>query len=103
MGKALTFAEEKQGYILADRGTYLNYKFGRQQGLDLEILCEGDPKLYNPYGVIPVNPEKYPHVKAKWAETFAEWLVSPKAQSLIARYTIQGQQAFYPDAIPDAK
>jgi tungstate transport system substrate-binding protein len=103
MGKALTFADEKQAYVLADRGTYLNYKFGREQGLALEILCEGDPKLYNPYGVIPINPKKYPHVKADLAKAFAEWLVSPKAQSLIAQYTIQGQQAFYPDAIPDAK
>ena len=103
MGKTLTYAEEKQAYTLADRGTYLNYKFGREQGLDLEILCEGDPLLFNPYGVIPVNPKKYPHVKYEWAETFAKWLVSPKTQALIANYKIQGKQAFYPDAVPDAK
>jgi len=53
MGKTLTFAEEKQAYTLADRGTYLEYKFGRKQGLDLEILCEGDPRLFNPYGILP--------------------------------------------------
>lgn len=103
MGKTLTYAEEKQTYTLADRGTYLKYKFGRKQGLNLEILCEGDPLLYNPYGIIPVNPKKYPHVKYEWAETFAKWLVSPKAQALIATYKIHGRQAFYPDAIPDAK
>lgn len=103
MGKTLTFAEEKQAYTLSDRGTYLNYKFGRDQGLDLEILCEGDPLLFNPYGVIPVNPKKYSHVKYEWAETFAKWLVSPKAQAMIADYKIQGKQAFFPDAIPDAK
>ena len=98
MGKTLTYAEEKQAYTLSDRGTYLKYKFGRKQGLDLEILCEGDPLLFNPYGIIPVNPKKYPHVKYEWAETFAKWLVSPKAQALIADYKIHGQQAFYPDA-----
>jgi tungstate transport system substrate-binding protein len=103
MGKVLTFAEEKQAYTLTDRGTYLKYKFGRAQGLDLEILCEGDPALYNPYGVIPVNPKKYPHVKYEWAETFAKWLVSPKAQAMIANYKIEGKQAFFPDAIPDAR
>ena len=103
MGKTLTYAEEKQAYTLADRGTYLKYKFGRKQGLDLEILCEGDPVLYNPYGVIPVNPKKYPHVNYECAETFAKWLISPRAQALIANYEIEGLQAFFPDAIPNAK
>ena len=103
MGKTLTFAEEKQAYTLTDRGTYLNYKFGREQGLDLEILCEGDPLLFNPYGIIPINPKKYPHVKFDLADQFAKWLVSPKVQAMIAQYKIQGQQAFYPDAVPDAK
>ena len=103
MGKTLTFAEEKQAYTLTDRGTYLNYKFGREQGLDLEILCEGDPLLFNPYGIIPINPKKYPHVKFDLADQFAKWLVSPNAQAMIAQSKIQGKQAFYPDAIPDAK
>jgi tungstate transport system substrate-binding protein len=98
MGKVLTFAEEKQAYTLSDRGTYLKYKFGREQGLDLEILCEGDEILFNPYGVIPVNPEKYPGANFKDAETFAKWLVSEKGQGLIAAYKIHGQQAFFPDA-----
>jgi tungstate transport system substrate-binding protein len=103
MGKTLTYAEEKQAYALTDRGTYLNYKFGREQGLDLDILCEGDPLLFNPYGIIPLNPKKYPYVKFDLADQFAKWLVSPKVQAMIARYKIQGQQAFYPDAVPDAK
>jgi tungstate transport system substrate-binding protein len=103
MGKALTYAEEKQAYTLADRGTYLKYKFGRKQGLDLEILCEGEGSLFNPYGIIPVNPKKYPHVNFEWTDRFAKWLISPKAQALIANYKIQGQQAFFPDAIPDAR
>ena len=66
----------------------------------LTILCEGDPKLHNPYGIIPINPEKYPHVQFEWAERFAKWLVSEKAQAIIANYKIQGQQAFFPDALP---
>ena len=103
MGKALTFAEEKQAYTLTDRGTYLKFKFGREQGLDLEILCEGDPELFNPYGIIPISPEKYPHVRFEWADQLAKWMVSPKGQALIAGYKIQGQQAFFPDAVPDAK
>ena len=102
MGKVLTFAEEKQAYTLSDRGTYLKYKFGREQGLDLEILCEGDEVLYNPYGVIPVNPEKYPDINFKNADRFARWLVSERAQQLIADYKIHGRQAFFPDARPQA-
>ena len=103
MGKTITYAEEKQTYTLADRGTYLKYKFGREQGLDLEILCEGDPDLFNPYGVIPVNPWKYPHVMFEQADRLAKWLVSEKAQRIIAGYKIQGHQAFFPDAIPDGQ
>ncbi|MEE9419921.1 MAG: substrate-binding domain-containing protein [Desulfatiglandaceae bacterium] len=103
MGKTLTYAEEKRAYTLSDRGTYLKYKYGRKQGLDLEILCQGDPRLLNQYGIIPISPKKYPHVKYELAERFARWLVSPKAQALIANFKIQGKQAFYPDAIPDAR
>lgn len=103
MGKTLTYAEEKQAYTITDRGTYLKYKLGRKQGLDLEILCEGDQHLFNPYGIIPVNPQKFSHVKFEWAENFAKWLTSPKAQALIAEYRIEGQQAFFPDAVSYAK
>lgn len=103
MGKALTYAEEKQAYTMTDRGTYLNYKLGRKQGLDLEILCQGDERLFNPYGIIPISPKKYSHVQFEWADQFAKWLVSPRAQALIAEYKIQGKQAFFPDAIKYAK
>jgi len=99
MGKAMTYAEEKQAYLMADRGTYLKYKLGRKQGLELEILCEGDQALFNPYGIIPISPKKYSHVKFDMAEKLAKWLVSEKAQKLIAGYKIQGQQAFFPDAM----
>jgi tungstate transport system substrate-binding protein len=103
MGKTLTFAEEKQAYTLSDRGTYLKYKYGRKLGLDLEILYQGDPNLYNPYGVIPVNPKRFPYVKFELADRFAKWLVSEKTQALIANYKIAGKQAFFPDAVPNAK
>ena len=103
MGKTLTYADEKQAYTLTDRGTYLNYKFGRKQALALDILCEGDDNLFNPYGIIPISPKKYPHVKYDLADQFAKWLVSKKVQAMIANYKIQGQQAFFPDAVPDAK
>ena len=98
MGKTLTYAEEKQVYVLSDRGTYIYFKYGRKQGLDLEVLCQGDPVLFNPYGIIPINPEKHPHVKYQEADRLAKWLVSPKAQTLISEYRIAGQQAFVPDA-----
>lgn len=99
MGKTITFADEKRAYTLADHGTYIKYKYGRKAGLDLEVLCEGDPLLNNPYGVIPVNPQKHPHVAYGLAEQFAKWLVSPKGQSLILNYRLLGQQLFYPNAI----
>jgi len=99
MGKALTFADEKQAYIMADRGTYIKYKFGRDVPIDLVVLCEGDPLLANPYGVIPINPQKHPHVKYDLAKEFAEWLVSERGQSVIDGYRLLGQQLFYPDAI----
>jgi tungstate transport system substrate-binding protein len=107
MGKTIVFTDEKQGYTLADRGTYIKYKLGRKEGLGLEVLCEGDEKLYNPYGVIPVNPEKFaganPPIQHDLAETFAKWLVSPNGQSLIANYRLMGQPLFYPDAIPNVQ
>jgi tungstate transport system substrate-binding protein len=100
MGKTITFAEEKQAYTLADRGTYLKYKYGRSSGLDLQLLCQGDAALANPYGVIPINPKKHAHTKIQLAEEFAGWLVSEKGQALIKNYKLHGKQLFYPDAIP---
>ncbi|MGD8368199.1 MAG: substrate-binding domain-containing protein [Desulfobacterales bacterium] len=97
MGKTLTFADEKRAYTLADRGTYLKYKYGSQTPIDLEVLCEGDPALFNPYGVIPVNPEKFPHVRYDLAKQFAEWLISPKTQQRIADYRLLGKPLFIPD------
>jgi tungstate transport system substrate-binding protein len=99
MGKALTFADEKQAYVLADRGTFIKYKFGRDVPIDLVVLCEGDPALANPYGVIPISPKKHPHVKYELSKSFAEWLVSNKGQMVINNYRLLGKQLFYPDAL----
>lgn len=98
MGKTLTFAEEKQGYTITDRGTYVQYKYGRPEGLDLEPISEGDTTLFNPYGVIPVNPEKHPHVRFDLADTFAKWLVSERGQKVIGDYKLLDKQLFFPDA-----
>lgn len=98
MGKTLTMADEKQAYTLADRGTYIKYAFGRDLPIALDILCEGGDELANPYGVIPVNPAKHPHVQHEYAETFAQWLVSAEGQQAIADYKLLGQQLFFPDA-----
>ena len=99
MGKTLNFADEKQAYTLADRGTYIKYKFGRDIPIELNVLCEGDAALANPYGVIPVNPKKHPHVKYQLAEKFAKWLVSKQGQTAIDNYRLLGEQLFYPDAL----
>lgn len=98
MGKAITYAEEKQAYVLADRGTFIKYKYGRPDGLDLDVLCEGDKGLANPYGVIPVSPQLHPHVKYDLAETFANWLISPRGQGIIEGYQLLGKPLFFGDA-----
>ena len=98
MGKTLTIADEKLAYTIADRGTYIKYKFGREVPVNLEILCEGGNQLANPYGIIPVNPAKHPHVQAALAAQVAQWLVSAKGQQMIADYKLHGKQLFFPDA-----
>jgi tungstate transport system substrate-binding protein len=98
MGKTLTLADEKQAYTMTDRGTYIKYKFGREVPIELDVLCQGDPGLANPYGVIPIDPQMHPHVKYELAKEFAKWLVSQRAQTVIANYRLLGKQLFYPDA-----
>ncbi|RMG97192.1 MAG: tungsten ABC transporter substrate-binding protein [Chloroflexi bacterium] len=92
MGATLTMADEKQAYTLADRGTYLKRQ---AEGLGLVILFEGDPLLHNPYGVIMVNPSRFPHVNGELADKFVMWLTSPEAQMAIDRYRVDGQQLFF--------
>ena len=99
MGATLTFADEKRAYTLADRGTYIKYKYGAHRPITLDVLCESDPELSNPYGVIPVHPKKHPHTNAAAANAFAEWVVSEKGQAIIRDYKLLGKTLFYPDAI----
>lgn len=103
MGKTTTYADEKGAYTLADRGTFIKYKYGKTPAIDLDVLCEGDEMLANPYGIIPVNPQKHPHVKYDLAEDFAQWLTSTRGQKLINDYRLVGKQLFYPDAIAVAE
>ena len=98
MGPALNTAASMNAYILADRGTWLSFK---NRG-DLEIVVEGDKRLFNQYGVMLVNPEKHPNVKQDLGQKFIDWLVSPRGQSVIASYKIDGQQLFFPNAGSDA-
>ncbi|HEX3216916.1 MAG TPA: extracellular solute-binding protein [Aestuariivirgaceae bacterium] len=94
MGAALNTASFMNAYVLADRGTWISFK---NRG-DLEILVEGDRRLFNQYGVILVNPAKHPQVKKDLGQAFIDWLVSPQGQKVIADYKIDGLQLFYPDA-----
>lgn len=94
MGPALNTASAMNGYILADRGTWLSFK---NRG-DLAILVQGDPKLFNQYGVMLVNPAKFPHVKKVQGQEFIDWLISKNGQDVIASYKIDGEQLFFPNA-----
>jgi tungstate transport system substrate-binding protein len=94
MGPTLNTAAAMDGYAISDRGTWLNFK-NRQ---NLKIIVEGDQRLLNQYGVMLVNPEKYPHVKQELGRTFIRWLISPEGQQTIADYKINGEQLFFPNA-----
>ena len=94
MGPALNIAASTGAHVLADRGTWLNFK----NRADLAILVEGDTRLFNQYGVVVVNPAKHPHVKLALAQGFADWVVSPAGQASIAAYKIGGEQLFFPNA-----
>lgn len=94
MGPALNMAASSGAYVLADRGTWLNFK----NRADLKVLVEGDTRLFNQYGVMVINPAKHPHVKAAEAQQFVDWVVSPAGQAEIAAYKIGGEQLFFPNA-----
>ena len=94
MGAAINMASASNAYVLSDRGTWLAFK---NRG-DLAILVEGDKRLFNQYGVMLVNPAKYPTVKQNIGQQFIDWSISPEGQSAIANYKINGEQLFYPNA-----
>jgi tungstate transport system substrate-binding protein len=98
MGETLRITTEKQGYTLADRGTWL----ATEKSLDLQIVSEKSQDLFNPYGVIVVNPAKFPKVNAKMAEEFANWITSPEIQKFIGEFGKDkyGQALFVPNASP---
>jgi len=104
MGETLTFANEAGAYTMTDRGTFLSM---RDNLPNLVVVVGGesiadnaDPKLLNPYGVIPVNPEKSEAINAELAQKFAEWLTSPEVQTMIGEFGVEtfGQPLFYPNA-----
>ena len=99
MGAVLTMADEQQAYTLSDRATYLARTL---EGTDLVVLVEGDPILFNPYGVIAVNPDKGEHIQNDLANTFIDWLISVPTQELIAEYGVAefGSPLFTPDSTP---
>lgn len=94
MGPTLNTSAQMPAYTLTDRATWLSFE---NKG-PLEVVVEGDPKLFNQYGVILVNPEKHPHVKVEQGQAFIDWLISPEGQNAIADYKINGQQLFFPNA-----
>ncbi|WP_461623762.1 ABC transporter substrate-binding protein [Bradyrhizobium sp. 25ACV] len=94
MASALDAARAANAYVLSDRGSWIAFK---DRG-DLDIVVEGDRRLLNQYGVMLVNPEKFPNVKKDLAQTFIDWLTSPEGQTAIAGYKVDGQQLFFPNA-----
>ena len=94
MGPALNMAASMNAYVLADRGTWLNFK----NRADLAILVEGDKRLFNQYGVMLVNPAKHPQVKQAEGQKFVDWVTSSAGQAVIASYKIGGEQLFFPNA-----
>ena len=95
MGAVLTMSNELQAYTMTDRGTWLAMK----DKLDMEILFEGDPILFNPYGVIAVDPAKHSHVNYEGAMAFITFLTGAEGQAIIADFKKNGEQLFYPDAL----
>lgn len=94
MGATLNLAAGGNAYTLSDRATWLSFKNRR----GLEILVEGDPRLFNQYGVILVNPERDPGVKKEEGLAFIDWITSPEGQAAIASYKIEGEQLFFPNS-----
>ncbi len=94
MGPALNMAASTSGYVLADRGTWLNFK----NRAGLSVLVEGDTRLFNQYGVMVVNPAKHPHTRVVEAQKFVDWITSTAGQAVIAGYKINGEALFFPNA-----
>jgi tungstate transport system substrate-binding protein len=96
MGEVLVMSNDLKAYTLSDRGTWLALKAKLPA---LKIVCEGDPVLFNPYGVIAVNPQKHPEVNYMAAMQYIAWVTSVQGQKVIREYTMEGQELFIPDVI----
>lgn len=94
MGATLQVANEKQAYCLVDKGTYLAY----EKKICLVILSEGDKRLFNPYGIIAVNPKRHPRVKYVYSMALIGWVTSPEGQKIIGEFKKDGKLLFYPNA-----
>jgi tungstate transport system substrate-binding protein len=94
MGATLNIASAMGGYALTDRGTWISFNNKK----DLAIIVEGDPRLFNQYGAILVNPAKHAHIKAQDGRAFIDWLISDKGQRAIADFRVGGEQLFFPNA-----
>ncbi len=94
MGKAIQIANELDAYTMSDRGTWLAYR----RKSNLAILYQGDPPLFNPYGIIAVNPKRNSQVNYAGAQSLIKWLTSKKGQQLIGEFKVQGEQLFIPSA-----
>lgn len=96
MGATLNVAIGKDAYVMTDRATWISFQNKRK----FEILVEGDPQLFNQYGVILVNSKKHPHVKTEYGRAFIDWLLGEAGQNAIAAFKVDGKQLFYPNARP---
>ena len=94
MGEVLMMSGEMRAYTLTDRGTYISYR----DKIGLPILMQGDPKMFNPYGIIAVNPKKYPDINYQGATQLINWITSAEGQNLIASFKVGGEQLFTPSA-----
>jgi len=94
MGKVIQIANELGAYTMTDRGTWLAY----QSKSNLALLYQGDPPLFNPYGIIAVNPMRHAHVNHTGAESLIAWLISKKGQRLIGEFKVEGEKLFIPNA-----
>jgi len=94
MGPVLAIAAELRAYALTDRATYAAYR----DRTGLQVLVEGDPRMFNPYGVITLNPQRYPDLNHAGAQAFAEWITSVEGQAAVASFRINGVQMFFPNA-----
>lgn len=94
MGEVLMMSGEMRAYTLADRGTYITYR----ERIGLPILVEGDARMFNPYGIIAVNPKKYPDINHKGAMDLIHWITSKEGQQLIGAFKVGGEQLFVPSA-----